>query len=202
MKENFTINFTDSVGRAIDRVVTLGTTLVDSTPPPAFYYIEHNVPYSKKLVDPYKTYFTIALPPSSWRFIAKNELPTIDEQTNYINKTFNKNLKIKADIFYNFEINKDLERIHIHGVLCNKKNMNQLVLFKKIIRKILFIPSGNKVAIKTYQQSKYKTEEKMLDYHLKGIDYSSNRKHQPCNVYHYIPQAVGSERKGKNNKIE
>jgi hypothetical protein len=187
MDNKIIIDFNYPCERALlEKLSPLGQLFVNSAPSPPVHLIDKSGPFPIQLEDPYKTYFTIALPPYCWRYIAKNDLPTIDEQINKINEILIAQLLIKADTFYAIETNKDLERVHIHGVICNKKNMNQLILFKKIIRKHFHIPPSNKVAIKLYPQSDYRNQIDMLNYHLKSIDYSKKIKLSPQKHYYHI----------------
>lgn len=191
MNNKFIIKFSDTpnaLGRN-DEPRPLGTSIVNCAPPPVVHTHGYDTKYPDILDDPYKTYFTLALPRDIWLQIAKNELPTPSEQIKHVDQlmiTMFLEKKHKLSLFYNFEYNQDLERLHIHGVICNKKNNNQLINFKQHLRKKLKIPPSNRIAIKFYSQSKYHTPIDQLNYHLKGISYNGTLKDVPENFYHTI----------------
>lgn len=202
MNDKFLITFNSapSLRGAKDHAGLLGTSMVFCAPPPAIQTYGYNTQYPVILDDPYKTYFTLALPPGIWLQLAKNELPTPSEQIKHVDKIMidmflEKNHQLS--LFYNFEYNQDLERLHIHGVICNIKNQSQLINFKQHLRKQLKIPPANRVAIKFYNQSKYHTTIDQLNYHLKGISYNGTLKDSPESFYHRLVRSdeasVGSE---------
>lgn len=190
MSNKFTINFNNpSSGAATSKhSFPLGETMLSVAAPTCVSVYDDNSPYPKSLYDPYKTYITIAFPPSTWRNLCKDDGPSIGYQTRKIMDTiqtmFSKN-KLQLDFYYTLELNTNHEYLHLHGVISNKKNMNQLVKFKKLIRDSFHIPATNRVAIKTYSQSSLKTEQDQLNYHLKSISYDGHKKDRMVpNFYH------------------
>lgn len=188
MNDKFTIRFDDCLKGATARVVPLGTTLVSSAPPiESLITFQHNEPLPLQLFDPYRTYFTIAIPPSSWLFLSKQPDPTLEKQETILKQMFllcSRNLKL--NLYFSLEINNNLDFLHIHGVIVNKKNLLQLTKFKRNVRIFLNIQPRNKVATKYYQQSEYHSDEDQLKYHLCGKNYNNNQKLKIKNNYYGI----------------
>lgn len=186
--DKFTINFDNIPVGATARVVPLGTTLVSSAPPlGSLISYDHTEPLPLQLSDPYRTYFTIAIPPSAWLFLAKQPDPTLEKQEIILKKILLiSSHQLSLNLFFSFEINSNLDFLHIHGVVCNKKNLLQLTRLKRNIRQNLLIQPTNKVATKYYQQSDYHSKEDQIKYHLCGQDYKNNNKLKINSQYYGI----------------
>lgn len=194
MKDNFTINFNTPYSRAAtEYTLPLGESIVSVAAPTRIITLDNYTPFPRDVYDPYKTYITLAFPRMTWRHICKDDGPSIDSQVDKVKKTFIdifQENKLNLKFYFTLEYNSCLEFIHLHGVICNKKNNNQLSNFKKLIRKYFNIPSTNRVALKTYPQSPFyeKNENKQLHYHIKGLDYDNLIKPRPNLEYYTVSE--------------
>lgn len=182
MDEKFIIKFDNIPGGATEKYAfPLGESMLSVAPPPRVTAYADNTVFPKELYDPYKTYITLAFPQQTWRKVCKDYGPPPIYQIEKVIKTFeeifSKN-KLFLEFYFNLELNSNSDFIHLHGVIVNKKNLNQLIKFKKLIREYFDIPSTNRVAIKIYSQSKIRSEEDQLNYHLKSIGYDGSIKNR------------------------
>lgn len=195
----FIIHFDDLTDsrRANERVSLLGRLCSISPPHPSAHVLDHFTPFNKELYDPYIMYFTLAPPPSTWLSGCKNYAPTVPEQMKFVKETMNNifhKQNIYLDIYYTIEFNSNLDFIHLHGCCINKKNLNQLSIFKRLLREKFYIPHTNRIALKFYPQSQYKTQQSQLNYHLKSLDYHNKPKSKPEQSYYKIVNKTNAER--------
>lgn len=199
----FIIHFDDLTDsrRANERVSLLGRLCSISPPQPSAYRLDHHTPFNKELYQQYITYFTLAPPPSTWLNGCKDWSPTVKTQLQFIENTMNnifKDKKLYLDVYYTIEYNGNMDYLHLHGCIINKKNCNQLNLFKRLLREKFYIPHTNRIALKCYSQSEYKTRQMQLNYHLKSTNYFGCQKAKPYNYYWRIVNSANAERIEKN----
>lgn len=189
MDDKFIIKFDNIHGAATKYSFPLGETILSVAAPTCVIAYDDYTPFCKDLYDPYKTYITIAFPPQTWRTICKDDGPTPQYQMEKVIKTIQQiflDNKLFLNFYFTLELNNNCEYIHLHGVLTKKRNMNQLIKFKKFIRKYFDIPSLNKIAIKTYQQSQLRKEQDQLNYHLKSVSYDGQKKDRILSCYYHV----------------
>jgi hypothetical protein len=191
MNNKFIVTFNDfnDSSRALTDTVTLG----DSSTSGALSVSAQNTvsqhPFNHLdplILNPYATFFTLALPTQGWSNRLKKHDPTTEEQSDYFENTFN-NIVFKNhnpfQFMYSLEYNEDMANIHAHGVIHECHTHKELTLFKKELRKIFKIAPANRIAIKYY-----KTDELYLmrkyHYHLSNYDFKKQEYKNKVKTYY------------------
>ncbi len=188
MKKQFIVTFdSTSNSQALTDTVTLGDSRIfDPMSVSAHNQISHHPFNDVSLLwqDPYANFFTIALPTKGWKNRLKKHDPTLEEQSDYFEKTLNNIVFNNTDTFifrYSLEYNEDMANIHCHGLIENVTHTD-FNKFKKEIRKIFKIAPANRIAIKYYKTDHIYLNQK-YHYHIGNIDYNHITKNKVKSYY-------------------
>ena len=158
MNNKFIVTFdnTSNGGALTDAVVLGDSRISDPLSVSAHNQVSHHPFPDVSLIeqDQYANFFTLALPTKGWKNRLKKHDPTIEEQTDYFEKTLN-NIVIQNKhpfvFMYSLEYNEDMANIHCHGVIHECHDHVTMNKFKKEIRKIFKLAPSNRIAIKYYK---------------------------------------------------
>ncbi len=183
--DKFIINFSENtLSQGANRSAALGGTMpISALSLVKTLATKHN--YDEEIIyNNYAVFFTLALPTMGWKNRLKKHNPTLEEQQEYFEKSFNLlSIPNKSPFvfMYSLEYNEDMANIHAHGVIHQYTNPD-LQRFKKELRKSFKIDPHNRIAIK-YYKTEYPYIESKYIYHLKDKDYNNQNKNKVTNYY-------------------